>query len=77
MKRVNINFSNNLLAEIKNTGKELNMNLSEFVREATEVYISKIKEEKLKKELTEGYKAKAKLNLKICEDFKYTDGENI
>jgi len=77
MKRVNINFSNNLLAEIKNTGKELNMNLSEFVREATEIYISKIKEEKLKKELIEGYKAKAKLNLKTCEDFKYTDGENI
>jgi len=77
MKRVNINFSENLLSEIKNTGKELNMNLSEFVREATEVYINKIKEEKIKKELAEGYKVKAKLNLKICEDFKYTDEENI
>jgi len=49
----------------------------QFVREATEVYINKIKEEKIKKELAEGYKVKAKLNLKICEDFKYTDGENI
>ncbi|MBA7495018.1 hypothetical protein ES702_05597 [subsurface metagenome] len=77
MKRININFSDNLLYEIKRTSKELNMNLSEFVREATEVYASKIKEEKLKKELIEGYKAKAKLNLKICEDFKYTDGENV
>jgi len=77
MKRININFSDNLLYEIKRTSKELNMNLSEFVREATEVYSSKIKEEKLKKELAEGYKAKAKLNLKICEDFKYTDGENV
>lgn len=77
MKRVNINFSENLYSEIKNTGKELNMNLSEFVREATEVYLSKIKEEKLKKELAKGYKEKAKLNCKICEDFKYSDGENI
>ena len=77
MKRININFSDNLLYEIKRTSKELNMNLSEFVREATEVYSSKIKEEKLKKELSEGYKAKAKLNLKICEDYKYIDGENI
>ena len=77
MKRVNINFSENLLSEIKNVGKELNMNLSTLVREATEVYISKIKEEKVKKELAEEYKEKTKLNLKICEDFKYTDGENI
>jgi len=51
MKRININFSDNLLYEIKRTSKELNMNLSEFVREATEVYSSKIKEEKLKKKL--------------------------
>ena len=32
---------------------------------------------KLEKELMEGYKANAKLDLKICDDFKYVDSENI
>ncbi|GAI25335.1 unnamed protein product, partial [marine sediment metagenome] len=39
--------------------------------------LGKIEQEKLEMELAEGYKAKAKLNLKICEDFKFVDGENI
>ncbi len=29
------------------------------------------------KALEEGYKAKAKLDMKICEEFRYVDGENI
>jgi len=35
----------------------------------------KLEQERIERELIEGYKAKAKLNLKICEDFKFVDGE--
>jgi hypothetical protein len=37
----------------------------------------RIKKQRLEEELTEGYRAKAKLNLKISKDFKYVDGKNI
>jgi len=33
--------------------------------------------ERLKKELIDQCKETAKLNLKICDEFKYVDGENI
>ncbi|HUS49106.1 MAG TPA: hypothetical protein VMZ91_03020 [Candidatus Paceibacterota bacterium] len=35
------------------------------------------KKEILKKELIEQCKETAKLNLEICEEFKYVDGENL
>ena len=75
--RKNINFPSELLLEIKKLSERLNVNFSNFVREATKERINNIKKEMLQKELEEGYKAKAKLNLKISEDFKYVDGENI
>jgi hypothetical protein len=45
------------------------------VREATKEYLEKIKMETLKKALIEQCKDTAKLNLEICDDFKYVDGE--
>ena len=46
-----------------------------FVREAIKDYFEKIKMETLKKTLIEQCKDTAKLNLEICNDFKYVDGE--
>jgi len=46
-----------------------------IVREATKEYLEKIKIETLKKALIEQCKDTAKLNLEICNDFKYVDGE--
>jgi len=46
-----------------------------IVREATKEYLEKIKIETLKKSLIEQCKDTAKLNLEICNDFKYVDGE--
>ncbi len=66
-----------LLKETDSLTKKLKTNFSKFVREATKEYVNNLKKAQLKKELEEGYKAKAKLNLKISEDFKYADGENI
>ena len=55
----------------------MNINFSSFVRKAMEEYIAKTKIELLKKELAEQGRDTSKLNIKICEDFKYTDGEMI
>lgn len=75
--RKNINFPADLLREIDSLTKKSKTDFSKFVREATKEYVINLKKARLKKELEEGYKAKAKLNLKISEDFKYADGENI
>ena len=77
MIRKNICFPHNLLEETKKLSQEMNINFSYFVREATKEYIEKVKMEILKKELIEQGKDTAKLNLEICDDFKYVDGENI
>ncbi|MBU1291280.1 hypothetical protein KJ898_05745, partial [bacterium] len=77
MIRKNICFPHNLLEETKKLSKEMNINFSYFVREATKEYIEKVKMEILKKELIKQCKDTVKLNLKICDDFKYVDGENI
>jgi len=46
-----------------------------IVQEATKEYLEKVKMETLKKALIEQCKDTAKLNLGICNDFKYIDGE--
>ena len=46
-----------------------------ILREAIKEYLEKIKMERLRKSLIEQCKNTAKLNLEICNDFKYVDGE--
>jgi len=46
-----------------------------IVRKATKEYIEKMKMEPLRKSLIEQCKDTAKLNIKICNDFKYVNGE--
>jgi hypothetical protein len=75
MIRKNICFSHGLIEEAKEITKELNVNFSDIVREATKEYLEKVKMEMLKKALVEQCKDTAELNLEICNDFKYADGE--
>jgi metal-responsive CopG/Arc/MetJ family transcriptional regulator len=75
--RKNINFPVSLLGRVNELTQRLNIDFSKFVREATKEYVNNFEKIQLQKELEEGYKAKAKTNLKISEDFKYVDGENI
>jgi hypothetical protein len=44
---------------------------------ATQEYLNRINKEKLEKELIDQCKETAKLNLEICDEFKYVDGESI
>ena len=74
--RKNVYFPGDLIYRIKKVSEDLNTDFSKFVREAAEERLQKIEKDTLEKKLAVGYKAKAKLNKKICEDFKYVDGEN-
>ena len=75
--RKNINFTVDLVSAIYSLSKELNIDFSKFVREATAEYIRNFEKTRLEAGLKEGYQAKAKLNLEISEDFKHVDGENV
>ncbi|HEC93175.1 MAG TPA: hypothetical protein ENI51_09320 [Candidatus Atribacteria bacterium] len=75
--KVNICFPTELKEEVKKISKEMNINFSYFVRMATQEYLNRINKEKLEKELIDQCKETAKLNLEICDEFKYVDGENI
>jgi len=76
-KRINFFMSSAQFKEMEEIISPNEITQSDFIRKAIEERIEKAKKEQLEKELEEGYKAKAKLNLKICEDFKYVDEENI
>lgn len=73
--RKNVYFPADLLKRISEVKEDTDF--SSFIREAAKEKVEQIEREKLKKQLEEGYKAKAKLNKKISEDFKYVDGENL
>jgi hypothetical protein len=75
MIRKNKCFSPDIIEKAKKISKELNVNFSDIVREATKEYLEKVKMEMLKKALIEQCKDTAKLNLEICNYFKYVDGE--
>lgn len=77
MIRVNILLPDKLKEEVKKISKEQNTNFSCFVREATKEHLNRVKKEILEKELIEQCKETAKLNLEVCEEFKYVDGENL
>ncbi len=73
--RKNVYFPADLLKRISEVKEDTDF--SSFIREAAKEKVEQIEREKLKKQLEEGYKAKAELNKKISEDFKYVDGENL
>jgi metal-responsive CopG/Arc/MetJ family transcriptional regulator len=77
MVRKNINFPEELLEEASDICRELKMSFSKFIRKAAAEFILNAEKARLENELREGYKAKAELNKRTAEDFKYIDGENI
>ena len=76
-KRMNFLMPKNQLDEMTQLITSLNTTQSDFIREALKRHIESLKKQRLEEELVEGYKAKAKLNLRISKDFRYVDGENI
>jgi metal-responsive CopG/Arc/MetJ family transcriptional regulator len=76
MRRINLDLSSFQYEEMAKIMAEKGMKLSQFIREAVDDYIAKIERQKLEEQLKEGYQAKAKLNIKICQEFEPVDGES-
>ncbi|MFW6140905.1 MAG: hypothetical protein ACOC5S_06085 [Acidobacteriota bacterium] len=73
--RKNVNFPIDLIKRISEVKEDTDF--SKFIRDAAREKVKKIERQKLEERLKDGYKAKAEINKKICNDFKYVDGENI
>ncbi len=76
MRRINLDLSSLQYKEMAKLMAEKGMKLSQFIREAVDDYIAKIEREKVEEQLKQGYLAKAKLNIKTCQEFEPIDGEN-
>ena len=75
--KVTLNLSHELLEEVDGTAARLDVTRSDLIRTAVTEYTRRVREEILKKELMEEYKANADLLRQTSEDFKYVDGENV
>lgn len=72
-----IQFPPDLILEVKQASREMNMSFSELVRTATCLFLKHGCQEKIKKLLAEGYQEKSRLNKCICDEFESSDGENV
>ena len=68
IKRVQINISAQLLAEIDKLAHERQINRSQFIRNVVQLYIMEREPEGLREKLRIGYQIMAELNLKIAEE---------
>jgi metal-responsive CopG/Arc/MetJ family transcriptional regulator len=76
MRRINLDLSSLQYEEMAKIMAEKGMKLSQFIREAVNDYIAKVERQKREEQLKEGYQAKAKLNIKICQEFESIDEED-
>lgn len=75
--RKQIIFSSEMAERITKYSSAMNEDFSKFVREASKERIERIEQERLFKELSEGYSANAGLDQETCEDFDSVDTEKI
>jgi hypothetical protein len=76
-KKVNFYITQSQFAELGKIATSLRKTQSDIFREALEEHFEKIKRTELERSLAEGYRANAELDLKISDEFKYVDSENI
>jgi len=75
--RKNIIFPIEIISRFEKENKKLNIDFSNFVRDAINEKLKKIEKLRLEKELEAGYLANADLDRETCKDFKFVDAENI
>ncbi|HHT9118127.1 MAG TPA: ribbon-helix-helix domain-containing protein [Candidatus Hypogeohydataceae bacterium YC38] len=75
--KISLNFPAPLLEKVDEEATELKTTRSDVIRRALESYLKSVSEARLRKELKEGYVANAKLAKKVCEEWKFTDAENL
>ena len=75
--RKNIIFPIDIISRFEEENKKLNIDFSNFVRDAINEKLKKMEKLRLEKELEAGYLANADLDRATCKDFKFVDTENI
>ena len=77
VKRVVVDFPTPLLARAERVTSELAINRSELIRTAVEHYLEILQQQKLARELADGYRLNAELDRAIGEEFAAVDYENL
>jgi len=75
--RKNIIFPINIISRFEEENKKMNIDFSNFVRDAINEKLKRMEKLRLEKELEDGYLANADLDRATCKDFKFVDVENI
>ena len=75
--RKNIIFPIDIISRFEEENKKLNIDFSNFVRDAINEKLKRMEKLRLEKELEAGYRANADLDRATCEDFNFVDTENI
>ena len=75
--RLNVQISSELKVKLSQLSAFQGKRVSALVRESNEEKLDKIEKEILEEKMKRAYQSLAQENLKISEDFKYVDSENL
>ena len=74
---LNVQISNELKSKLSQLSKLQGKKVSTLVRESIEEKLKQIEEKIFEEKMKRAYQGLAQENLKISEDFKYVDSENL
>ena len=75
--RLNVQISSELKVKLSQLSAFQGKKVSALVRESIEEKLDKIEKKILEEKMKRAYQSLAQENLKISEDFKYVDSENL
>jgi metal-responsive CopG/Arc/MetJ family transcriptional regulator len=76
-RKIIVDFPEPLYTRTEKATRELATSRSALIRLAVERFLEVLANQRLERELVEGYQANAKLNQRIAQDFSHVDAENI
>jgi metal-responsive CopG/Arc/MetJ family transcriptional regulator len=76
-RKIIVDFPEPLYSRTEKATRELATSRSALIRLAVERFLEVLSNQRLERELLEGYQANAKLNQRIAQDFSHVDAENI
>ena len=75
--RLNVQISSELKSKLTQLSESQGKKITALVRESIEEKVAQIEKQTLGEKMKRAYEGLAQENLKISEDFKYVDAENL
>ena len=75
--RINIQLPPNIKERLVQASSRQNKKISALVRESIEEKLNHLDQQLFAEQMKAAYQDMAKENISICEDFKYSDAENL